>query len=306
MDIRPQDLPELRAELVAYYRTARGKDRWCDRRFASVLEVAEPDGRTSAFNPSPTDRLAAETERVEAAELFFVGRDMVDLAKAAGDPLPAFAIDQQDLPAPGGFIVFETPIYNSGGPLKWHGNVSAASWSVQTDEKVGALLWISFYFDNHKASPPSGTARRTDPMSLPRYGHIAEYAWPFDGDVAASHGTGLYSWGRTLVAAWLLMQQPLAEIAEVELDRAARKRLRREGHEPAIVRVIELRRPKHSGSDPAESGRNYVHRWITRGHWRQQWYATRQVHRPVWIAPHVKGPEGAPMIGGEKVYAWKR
>jgi hypothetical protein len=43
-----------------------------------------------------------------------------------------------------------------------------------------------------------------------------------------------------------------------------------------------------------------------RGHWRQQWYPSIQDHRPVWIAPHRKGPEDAPMLGGEKVYQWSR
>lgn len=107
-----------------------------------------------------------------------------------------------------------------------------------------------------------------------------------------------------MLSAWLLMQQSLARITEAEPDRAARKRLRRIGQEPKPVRVIELRRPAHSGS--GDGSREFHHQWIVRGHWRQQWYPARQVHRPVWIAPHIKGPEGAPLIGGEKVYAWKR
>jgi hypothetical protein len=100
------------------------------------------------------------------------------------------------------------------------------------------------------------------------------------------------------------MQQTLAQTTEVHVDRAARKRLRRLGQEPTPVRVIELRRPAHSGS--GDGSREFHHQWIVRGHWRQQWYPAREVHRPVWIAPHIKGPEGAPLIGGEKVYAWKR
>jgi hypothetical protein len=106
-------------------------------------------------------------------------------------------------------------------------------------------------------------------------------------------------------AAWLLMQQPLAEIEDIEPDRATRKRLRRFGQEPAPVLLIGLRRPK-SAADRGDGAREYQHQWIVRGHWRQQWYPKRQVHRPVWIAPHIKGPEGAPMIGGEKVNVWKR
>ena len=118
-------------------------------------------------------------------------------------------------------------------------------------------------------------------------------------------GDARKSWLNILKAAWLLMQQPLANVTEVEPDRAVRKRLRRAGAKPATVRVIELRRPKGGGS-PGDGDREYHHQWIVRGHWRQQWHPKRQVHRPVWIAPHIKGPEGAPLIGGEKVYALKR
>jgi hypothetical protein len=69
------------------------------------------------------------------------------------------------------------------------------------------------------------------------------------------------------------------------------------------VRVINLRR-RAASTIAGQSDREYHHQWIVRGHWRDQWYASRGVHRPVWIAPHVKGPEGAPMLGGEKVHAW--
>ncbi|MFF5522570.1 hypothetical protein [Streptomyces coeruleorubidus] len=103
----------------------------------------------------------------------------------------------------------------------------------------------------------------------------------------------------------VLMRQPLAEAEDIEPDRATRKRLRRLGHEPASVRLIGLRRPK-PGPEKGDGSREYHYRWIVRGHWRQQWYPKRQVHRPVWIAPHVKGPEGASMMGGEKVNVWQR
>jgi hypothetical protein len=54
------------------------------------------------------------------------------------------------------------------------------------------------------------------------------------------------------------------------------------------------------------SERDYQHQWVVRGHWRQQWYPSRNVHRPIWITPHIKGPEGAPLLGGERVFHWKQ
>ncbi|MFJ9011922.1 hypothetical protein [Streptomyces canus] len=102
-----------------------------------------------------------------------------------------------------------------------------------------------------------------------------------------------------LRAAWLLMRRPLAAIENIEPDRATRKRLCRLKRQPASVRLIGRRRPK-SNSEKVDGSREYQHQWIVGGHWRQQWYSKRQVHRPVWIVPHVNGPEGTPMMDGEK------
>jgi hypothetical protein len=45
-----------------------------------------------------------------------------------------------------------------------------------------------------------------------------------------------------------------------------------------------------------ESEANYSHRFIVSGHWRNQWYASGQVHRQIWISPYVKGPEDQPLV----------
>ncbi|MEV6871666.1 hypothetical protein [Amycolatopsis sp. NPDC051128] len=39
-----------------------------------------------------------------------------------------------------------------------------------------------------------------------------------------------------------------------------------------------------------------------RWHWRNQWYPLRGEHRPVWINPHVKGPQDAPLRTGDTVH----
>jgi hypothetical protein len=103
----------------------------------------------------------------------------------------------------------------------------------------------------------------------------------------------------------LLMKQTLTEQHEAVPGRAARRRLERAGYrEPPAVRIIRLRRIEHAPG--GHEDREYHVRWIVRGHWRNQWFPARQLHRPVWIAPHLKGPADAPLIGGEKVNVWNR
>jgi hypothetical protein len=72
------------------------------------------------------------------------------------------------------------------------------------------------------------------------------------------------------------------------------------------VRVIALRRPNKPASEAGTSERDYHHQWVVRGHWRNQPYKTQGIVRPIWIAPHSKGPEGAPLLGGERVLHWKQ
>lgn len=97
-----------------------------------------------------------------------------------------------------------------------------------------------------------------------------------------------------------LLRQRVAQETTVSPDRAARRRMAREGREPASVRVISIRGASASGG--GDGSREYVHRWVVRGHWRRQWYPSIQQNRPIWITPYVKGPEDAPLLGGEKVY----
>ncbi|HEX6518312.1 MAG TPA: hypothetical protein VF049_22315 [Nocardioidaceae bacterium] len=308
MDIRAVDLPELRAEVLAYYNTPTAHDTW--RRMAEngMFLVPGIDGE---------QLLAAEIRRLRR-ETYWVSPEMTQLACAAAPTMPGFTIQEHDLPSLYGFMYFAQPIADTQAATRAGDamtvSIVACSWGPVYADDGSTGLWISLY-------TPTGTpevllqAHGYDSMAhaqraraaLPSLMYDNELLVPFGTDVNSAITPGLLhdTAGRVIRAVWSLMQQPLAEQQDIEPDRATRKRLRRAGQEPKPVRVIELRRPKNASSTDSGPG-NYHHQWIVRGHWRQHWYPKRQVHRPVWIAPHVKGPEGAPLIGGEKVYALKR
>lgn len=114
---------------------------------------------------------------------------------------------------------------------------------------------------------------------------------------------------RLIVATWLLMGQSITAETRLRPQPAA---VGAAPHAPAPlseVRYVELRaakRPANQPPDGAGSGRVYRHSWIVRGHWRRQWYPSRGEHRPIWINPHLAGPEDAPLIGGERVNVLRR
>jgi hypothetical protein len=325
MDIRPVDLPALRDEsVVSVARIAPGQ-----------YERAIRDGRQGmAPAGSPTQAAAhlagAEVRRLREAELFYVTEQMTDLAVAAASKLPDFCLMPEDLPAPTGFIYFAKPIakvdYNSYYSNESVSPIVAASWSHWTGDNpywVRGGVWVTWYTDIPamlENAISRGVVSRDDARIL-AYGTARlaidnESQSPFtlkpipaliDGELFDGLGPedSLGHWLAVLKTAWLLMTQPVASVSDATFDRPSRRRLERQGKVPPRVRVITLRRPVVPSS-PGESDREYHHQWIVRGHWRQQWYPARQVNRPIWIAPHVKGPEGVPLLGGERVYEWKR
>jgi hypothetical protein len=274
MEIRPQDLPELRADFSRKVESSK-----------FICDIYHPN--CADLDP---DLGSALREVVGQAEMFYVSPEMADLAGEASKNLLTFELAPHDLPVPVGLMIFGSPIrvgYDDGCPGEVHG-----------------FIWISAASTRVSFMPVATVHAGPDAPSLQGRMH---FTTDFGEVVVARRQEGSYSASNLLALAastWLLMRQRLASASDIELDRAARKRLRRAGQDPAPVRVIELRRPR--GSSTGDGSGEYHHQWIVRGHWRQHWHPKRQVHRPVWIAPHVKGPEGAPLIGGEKVYALKR
>jgi hypothetical protein len=306
MSSRPQDLPELRAELLSHYDSPRGVREWAPRTFEPASVIPDADGTLLVCDPSTEERRTYEVGRLKAAELYFVSDAMAQLADAAGKTLPAFKVDEEDLPSPAGLMLFEHPLHDvivesDGIDTK----IQAVSWSIARNDELGPSLWLSFYA-NLDHSRDEIEARYGPVLGgIPKLFYSHDCEWSFNSGHRPGDRDALSIWGRIVISTWLLMRQPLTTETDVPTPRAVRKRLARAGHKAAPVRVIELRRPKSSG-EPGAGESNYHHQWIVRGHWRQHWYPKRQVHRPVWIAPHIKGPEGAPLIGGEKVYALKR
>ena len=62
------------------------------------------------------------------------------------------------------------------------------------------------------------------------------------------------------------------------------------------VVVFTLRRAKSPQYEGDEREVQWSHRWVVQGHWRNQWYGSEKVHRQIWIAPFIKGPDDKPIV----------
>lgn len=111
---------------------------------------------------------------------------------------------------------------------------------------------------------------------------------------------------RWLVAMWRLMQQSIATVEEHEPSRQIRRQLQRRNQEARKVSVIALRRKTQPASGTREV--EWTHRWIRRGHWRQQPYKENGdwVKRAIWIHPTICGPDDKPLLVRDRVYSLKR
>lgn len=247
---------------------------------------------------------------------------MAQLAIHAAESIPDYVLRAEDLPTPAGFLYTPQPLHTVdyedeilGVTRKLTASVTGFYWCVaegSAEYPHGAVILVrladkaDFHcqlraFGHTIGSPTPG-------LHLP----FSTTAWPLSGS-EFSWGAGEladherhYPDNRIFKTIWRLMQQPLTSSESAHFDRAAQRRLKRQRIAPADVRVINLRRKSH-GAPGGDSDREYFHQWVVRGHWRQQPYGPdSSLRRPVWIAPHVKGPEGAPLLGGEKVHAWVR
>lgn len=307
--VRPVDMPLVRDELVTAH---------------SLVTPDHVDAVTSAAGFQLSRQLKDialkesknELSRLSVAELFYVTVDMSDLAQAAACSLPQFTLMPEDLPAEYGLVLFENSLRNERGEAV----VRAATWGRCWRTDANPSLTINWYSDTKWLIEGPGVTEQTKEFFDSGFTLTQMYliTVPFSVEPVDDYGSAMEGRSITfsetgggglflsaLKTVWMLMGQTLASVELAHYQRSDYRRIARAGGSVSPVRIISLRRQAGERGN-SETDREYVHRWIVRGHWRRQWYPARAVHRPVWIAPHIKGPEGAPLLGGEKVYSLQR
>jgi len=280
---------------------------------------------------------------LRAASLTYTTSQLTRTALAAGDAFDDFRLEAHDIPSPHGFIAWEEPIT---APVNLHAlsgmAVTGATWAVH-----GGMVEIRWWTDKDSwvtdwtgGNPASGVrqlspdeVRRTRQMhptrtvavgySALRFGTSPQ--WPTvempspgtideadraEYDLAAQR---LVEAEKTLVATWLLMNQTLVVDTPVHTPRPSLKRIGR--LDPALLGVVRQVTLRHKNLAPDRVGkvdgpkREWAHRWLVTGHWRNQPYPLRlgydsqgNAHtQRIWITDFFKGPEGAPLLDPDKL-----
>jgi hypothetical protein len=97
----------------------------------------------------------------------------------------------------------------------------------------------------------------------------------------------------------LFIKQTVLTTSSTRASRGLRRRMEKAGarRPDPLVRVVQLRKHKHAytHSDGDQEQVDWSCRWLVQGHWRNQWYSSKQIHQPIWIAPFIKGPDDKPL-----------
>jgi hypothetical protein len=239
-----------------------------------------------------------------AGEMFWVSADMVSLALDAASDVPGFT-PETDLPATHGMIVLEKPL----PPLKtWI--VTPDARKVEVDLSVDVLSWTILedmvFIESYSRGlqiPDRLYEAALEPVCYFR-GRANRFFAAEDSDVDPNSHRMM----EFLAAASLLMANPSVAARSTTAPKTPAARKAAKKGQSSNVTVVDLRAPHHvETGETSETGRVYTHRWIVRGHWRNQAHGKNHAQRRItWVPSYTKGPAGKPLKETERVWAWRR
>jgi len=283
------------------------------RRTGEILIGRSEAGDAHPMFDSP-ERIADYRHIIGDAVPYFWSRETADLVSAASQSYPLTLTDAMDL-----HTVDETVTTASGRlehTFHFDGDVPPPSWLPRVSHAfnvfaspvlayehhgpkvLSALLWYtSIYFTKWEMG-----------LSLRGYGWtvhaLAPPVWWSDGGAPADDPKlpgfteERLAFTKWVCTAAMFLKQHVLTTERAALPRAVRRRAERAQAltiEPT-VHVVKLRKEiadEHAAAGPGGSV-DWTHRWLVRGHWRNQYYPAHKRHAPIWIHPHIKGPDDKP------------
>lgn len=279
----------------------------------------------------------------EEGDPIYVSDDVTEVIDEARKTFEPEKLLATDLFTPAGFMLLPRPVLLNDHPQ--YGEeaflpVRAMAWMtiIDPDDPERGCAWVSF-LTSHEDDPEysghlpayqeaqaEGAGRgiyELDRNALFTASHTLQMTFgaepwkrgqPFPVDevergltqeqVEAQHAErGRQQWVLPQVA-WRLAMQLVR--APERPSRATRRELKRFGRPQTDVTVIRLRRYREPLETDGDFKGYLKHRFVVRGHWRNQWYPTLGEHRQKWIAPYVKGPEDGDLIVTERVFEFVR
>jgi hypothetical protein len=256
------------------------------------------------------------SECLKHAELYWVSPEMTEVITTIAPSIP------DTLPQPpvnDAFVMFAKSIPGTDANMGTEIFTTAFLWGHMNMYGVGPCIaaetyaWrdLTLVYQNMNEKGQQAWREVYPPRLMPTGGS----EWPLDvqtsdfGTIPPADDTmkqSILEDRQLLATFWALASQKIViETRERPYSRQVQRQAERKGHVLPEIRVIRLREPTGHGSSSG-SGREYSHRWIVGSHWRNQWYAKDQTHRPKLIEAYTKGPADKPLVVRETVRALVR
>lgn len=275
------------------------------------------------------DWAIAESRILNSAETFVWTKQTAMAARSAADSLPpSTKLGPELFPSEAGWFWFEEPVSVTvdcmaeipGADELWSAPVRAISWmrgqSLMLGSRLdkgypdGCGLWFSIYVDNQPHAPHYFESC----FWWPEHWTLDE-ASRYDG--REKYGEALQianlNTARFMGASLLWMSQRVIVCSRGHIERHTRKRVDAlVADKPAFNRTFNIVQLRRRASDcgarlDCDEPVEWSHRWVVSGHWRNQYIPSSGEHRPIWILPYVKGPEGKPLlVSGERLFSVSR
>lgn len=299
----------LRALEVRQYGLHHADPDWLRRLGIDDIEQAAAATRDGAAHEAWTAKIA---------DLYWVTIDMAKVALDASTDVPDLDLAAA-LPSPHGIMAFSAPLppvpadhLDALAAFQDRSLEAQASYKAAADPlPTDAIAW-SRNRDFVHITPLTRASR--DPGNIALIGHFIQgnaVRVPGSGQIADRDPTARALAAFLQSASTLMAMPTVAEIRDQD-PRSGETRASTPASQlpEGDVRIVDLRPMKHvrlEGEAADHHGREYRHRWVVRGHWRQQAVGPKRGQRQTtWIPSYIKGPDGAPLLSRETVMVWRR
>jgi hypothetical protein len=295
------------------------------------MRIREEDAR---LNWLAKELAESEYEILNGGDTLYVAHNIIELVTMAAEMAEPEPIFPTDLPTKTGVVILEQPLLMSDLDPKTGQYdeqiklpVRAIGWDVRpvrrSDDSVCEGVYLVAWTDgdaykeiylpslehlghsndgNTVYAPPGLQPIEVNPWAFGTVWGSTTDATEMDNTVIIESVAYLRRW---ILSLCRLMWQEILSPDHYTPDRAHRRRCDRIGwhREQGDVKVVKMRRvyQEHERED-GEGGWTLDHRVVVRGHWRRQYYRSLgevgddAAYRMVWIAPHIRGPESAPLV----------
>ena len=236
-----------------------------------------------------------EIRRLWKADPIYVAPEMQDLLDVAVQGFEPEALLPSDLLTNHGFVVFPKAFYVTDVnnlQIAWRAmawDTYDFVWGDEGNSRPG--IFITMY--SHMDDPDDvGYHPLVHTYARTKWSLVHCAPWSFGMEIPEDAKAKMSL--RQIQCFFRLTMQHITTHQQYRATRGTRRRAQRYKMPEKNVTVIRLRRPKaHREGEPTPA--NYSHRFLVRGHWRNQWFPSLDTHRQIYIHDFIKGPEDKPL-----------